>query len=963
MSREEVNLDHLILRIPSSADSPEREVVLNAWVSDDRRGYSRQRSSDFDYDEFRKFLETELNIPPTAELVASISEKPIRDKHDFWVLLTRIQSGYLKLSDGGNLLTLEPAEFDPVGNPNSASTPRKKTDSVSTPKKTESAETPVLGFTDSPGANILVDDDQELESSRASDEMEVYDNNAYLNKENIELGFVDSLDWEETCEFFQCEKDVKSIEIPGLRIRPHNYQMYAIWWIFQRPCQGMPAAMLGDDTGLGKSGVALAIAVLHHQIHLAMKEVEVEWRRKPPIHECNHLQRRARSTSSSKLVCPSQKSSKYIFQCPCVPGSTARGVAESMLPSPCIFVVPPNLMEGTWSKQVAAWIDRSPRSPSSDMEVTYYHDDFRSDPRHHGKTAMRYTAVSDRHMRWDMKKKRWILEPSREKSTLASRYIIFVSQRSVESLQSEYKVTRQEPHGGLDQHFSNLAISFMFMDEIQDYVGHKGQDTIPFTALRRFRDHSRLHPVPVGLSASFRGGGPRYWRPFFDYVFQTTGFIQSLDSYEELDQHESDFEFFVNRLTREDAKPSPEVDQQLQERKGRLKTFLEFTVTQLLLARLKGGHFRGVLLGSRPVDIIEETHNMPSGPVRDTHKVLRASVKKWVHTAWEQRKLEWANNRWKGDIGKEPSYKEVEAEMLEAAYNKDLDSIKSYDIIIRSAVFPAVARIVIDSKTDISYHDLLNAKIKPLANMVTKALQAESQPGSRSPNTVRTTVLEALKKSKFWKFRQELMDTSPKFNRLVEYIKHIIGLKTVPHHIKSGFPDPGLPPADGSGVRHMLVFTDSPFSAFLLFMCLYSVFDTQIDWIYMHSGTAMKQRTPLTDSINDRVKRGGKNKIMVSTFELNGTGLNLQRANYCFLMEHPKIKTTQRQATGRLDRQGQLANAVLVQFLDELNLSESMRCSRGTNRRALADLTIPGHLERVEALNNTDTDADAAATK
>lgn len=805
------------------------------------------------------------------------------------------------------------------------------------------------------------EDKSQLDNSASgtSTDLTADDNDAFMNYEQLDYDVHSAQQWNAVCTFFNCGRDVQRIRIPGLKMEPHNYQMYAIWWVLRQPTLGIAAAMLGDDTGLGKSGVALAVAVLHHQIQLAMREVEREWAGKGGDGPRKHLPPNAGEADEGNSICPNQERSQYGFQCPCVPTSLTRSVARIMAPSPCIFVAPANLLKPTWEKQLEQWIDFSEDSPSRDMRATFFHHQWLRQPNYHREEDVENTAVEPT---VDGTGTKLVLQPSREKDSLASRYMIFVGSTTAYKLLDLYKTagevnntqknntrkTNTQKRGAY-----RLAASFVFMDEIHNYAGSiRDIDTIPFKTVESLRQNAGPPVVPVGLSASFRTGGPRQWRAFFVHIFASNPHanreLLNLDTIEDLNHHEADFDFLVRRLNYADSHYDPAVKAAVESRRDKLLEFLRQTVPQILLARRKGKSFRGVPMGNAPREIIVEVLDMPAGRVRDAHKGLRSTVRTWIRARVEEAIKKWGDG---GQVGPKPTFTAVEREVLEAASNSDLRSIKSYGIIIRAAVFPAIAWILEDETNNVNYKDILAGKVKTVANEVTTALEKRSQ----DANQVRIAVEQALKKSKFWKFRQELKESSPKYARLVQYIDHVISLNTTEWDESTGFPDPGPPPLDGSRARHILIYTDSQIASFLVFMLLYPDYHDRIEWVYIHSGISMERRTPMLERIEENLLPGAKNRIMITTFDLNATGLNLQRANYCIMMEIPKSMSAQSQAQGRIDRQGQASTAVVVQLVDDKNLSESLRRTRGGNRGKLGDSLAPdtsGLLDRIEDLED-----------
>lgn len=139
MANEAINLDNVLLRVRDLADKTGKDVSLHSWLPNDRRSFARRGPADYNYNGFRIYLERSLKISRVVGLATTIWHEPIRDEHDFWALLARIQSGSLELTDGSNVVRLQPIEPNPPARETPVADP--PVDDNSTTKTTPSTGT------------------------------------------------------------------------------------------------------------------------------------------------------------------------------------------------------------------------------------------------------------------------------------------------------------------------------------------------------------------------------------------------------------------------------------------------------------------------------------------------------------------------------------------------------------------------------------------------------------------------------------------------------------------------------------------------------------------------------------------------------------------------------------------------------------------------------------------------------
>ncbi|KAI1777418.1 P-loop containing nucleoside triphosphate hydrolase protein [Hypoxylon cercidicola] len=277
----------------------------------------------------------------------------------------------------------------------------------------------------------------------------------------------------------------------------------------------------------------------------------------------------------------------------------------------------------------------------------------------------------------------------------------------------------------------------------------------------------------------------------------------------------------------------------------------------------------------------------------------------------------WSRNKWieGGRQGEEPRRQEIETSYLDKGITRpELTKENPYQVVYRSSCFPAVARLY--SIGVITYNQLLRASVESVSKEVTAAL-------STPLLDRRDAITNALKKSPFWRFRDELVRTSPKFKYVDQFLDEMM-------KSKKGRDEGG--PSDNSGVQHMIIFSDSQLSAFLITMLLLDRYSETINLIYIHGGIPAAQRADMLAAVAEDCTRRSLHKVIVSSFRFLSEGYNLQRANYAIITEMPRTPTIQRQAFGRVDRTGQTQEPVLIQLYDRNNLVEKIRYIRNINR-------------------------------
>ncbi|GAW19564.1 hypothetical protein ANO14919_090520 [Xylariales sp. No.14919] len=165
-----------------------------------------------------------------------------------------------------------------------------------------------------------------------------------------------------------------------------------------------------------------------------------------------------------------------------------------------------------------------------------------------------------------------------------------------------------------------------------------------------------------------------------------------------------------------------------------------------------------------------------------------------------------------------------------------------------------------------------------------------------------------------WQHREVIAKQSPKYQELQRHREDMISYRTwLPTD-----DDPG--PKDGTNIRHMIVLMQNLSSALVTFMLLAD-----------HYADRAKV---IVETLNLPCNDDSTNQILISTYNICGEGLNLQRANYCVMMEPPTI-TRERQAAARVNHQRQDIKTKAIVLEGKVNPVELAFIYRRMNQEEL----------------------------
>ncbi|KAI1404492.1 hypothetical protein F4819DRAFT_504252 [Hypoxylon fuscum] len=806
-----------------------------------------------------------------------------------------------------------------------------------------------------PTATTMVDNIELVSISDDSSDMDIeksIDEGNNIAEAIINQQEVTPKDWQAACTFFQCPEDITDLKLNGVKLRLHPYQLWAIWNMLTQVPRRRASFFLADDVGLGKSGMTLVTIHLYHLIHVAREEVNREWEN---LTLASHRRRHLPWPNSLKHTgCPSQGKSRYPFQCPCVQRGDSYKISQALMPSPSIIICPPELIQ-SWITEVGKWMELPPvnthaSSSTSINNLRFWisHRDFSDrtgNPAYLGAAALPSILSRPGTARDD-----GTLQLRPGTGRLQSQHVVLVSSRGIENLEARCQ------HGKEPR----LAATMVFMDEVHSYKGVKGSPTAPFKVLERITETSTGPTLAVGLSASVIGEGPPAWRFLVQHAFHVANLrkwdmnVPLLDEASDVEEWDVYWKYVVRQ---QGLVNTPRVQALVDERHQYLVDRLKHFVPAFILCRKKTNNFLGTPISSmQPQPLLQEQLDMVDGPVHDAFKTLVSSVKTWIDDYYSQQVKEWrdqgghdANESDESGESSESSEadKPNKASIQSALLDRNITGgqvPRAYQVLARSSCFPAVAKLYQDGK--IEYRYLLTQYTQDLGQKITLAFETgDATPGRSAPRRppnrtqIESAVLGVLQESGFWQHIDELVNSSPKFAALCRHIDEMHALRGVGDRKVGAVGD-----NDDKRIQHMLVFSDTNVSAFLTFMCLFNKYRMRFNWIYVHAALGVEQRAAQLQRVQEPCRPSTPNKIVISTFGLAGKGYNLQRANRVILTEIPNSLEVQRQATGRVDRQGQTLTPILVQLYDGRNLAEVVRHRRNANRGNLTEQgprTIP----------------------
>ncbi|KAI1158981.1 hypothetical protein F5B18DRAFT_664818 [Nemania serpens] len=697
----------------------------------------------------------------------------------------------------------------------------------------------------------------------------------------------------------------------------------------QQPIRGIQGGCLGDAMGLGKTIEVLSTFATFAMIKANHEEVLCFWKDGVAMEGRQHLPRRQQTECHDR--CPSQSGSPYPTECTCVRSGDTHKIATRMPSLPTICVVPPTVLR-FWAAEFGKVLDAT-HPIAGALRLSVWHNDYTKDQQlYHDPDCIRLTAGAAVRQ----------LNPDGDVQLLVggrpilSNWLLLVSRHSATKLHAMYDnmSSRVSDENG-DILMNLMGAAFVFFDEAHQYNGTLDSPTDPFRFLRSLRETSLKEPVAFTISASIPLSGPVQMANVVEHVLRSRYLqgqeerIGGIDNAQSLKVAQTNYEYLIDnldRLTDDDTKTKKAI----QARQETLQKLEEELVPCLLMARRPTDTFRGQPIGEGSREISVEHINCPmrDGPARDAFRRMTADVQSYVQRLLLEKKQEWKQG---GQIGPEPTQQSVEAGLFgsgednHVAARMNRTSNSAWTRLVRAGVYPFLAHLL--DTGSIEDGDLHHEVVNQLGVAACKAYYTEGWDG----------MVKALEQSPLWPHREELIQQSPRFNRLCQFVDDMLSYRSQTPTAD----DPG--PRDGTNIRHMIVLTQSPASAFITYMLLAHTYRENVKVVLFNAATRNDAsasdngygRNQILDDLNSPCDQSSPNKIIISTYRICGVALNLQRANYCIMMEPAGTTEAERQAAARINRRGQELRPVTAMLYDEHNFVESLRLSRRSNHKAV----------------------------
>ncbi|KAI0420941.1 hypothetical protein F5X98DRAFT_391647 [Xylaria grammica] len=928
-SNKPTDLNHLLLIVHKSDTENETwDHALNEFISLDGRQSQIRDVRDFDYQAFRNALFDDINIPQNDTLYTRSQFENIKNEDTFANCLTQVQNGdnAVPIHNLYKLPHLELWSTDVPDRPQPrrSAPPREPQGSTSNPENSDRVRI-------SPPIDRPVDeqveperDPEDPDPDKSGSTDKDYDDGHTFLETLAPLGDANDDEWKQVCKFFSCKETDKRIKVLGISLALLPYQAYAVWRVFKQVAtDNIRSYMIGDAPGLGKTGTSLTIAVIFAMLKTTYHEVRKERRTK---NLKNHL-----PEIGDKNVCPTQ--GRRIL-CPCVQGGLSYDIVRALDDFPTIICSPPGLIR-QWVQEAEKWIDHSPYSPSREINVF---------PHHHElgllslETRNRIAGILPR-----VGEETSIVKPKLNSSST----IVVLSSKGTVPFENLFGVVRpiaSTKRVRQTKTLNTLGSSLMFFDEYHNYKGSKNSLTEPFLVLHRMKQRLRLPPMAIGLSASLRQG-PTFFRPFVVYAFHSATTPQAeIGGLKpgELDRHCTDFDYLVNNPERSNMTERQRREQE--PRQERVATFLRNFLPQMVLARKRGRIFRGRRIAAPDAPVKEIRLDMPQGQTRTTFETMSARVKSYINARYNDEYETWVNE---GSEGNPPDRARLYHRTVDGMSNDHRNS-REWEILTKASCFPYVAHLAYNNL--VHNNDLLvsriNARATPISRLLdpTRLFDPSQTPESRRRlrgDTIRL-IDQFLNQSPFSAHLVTLREQSPKIRWVERRITELLRIALKPQDSVEVIQDFGPPPPDGTNIRHALVLSQAPVSAFISFMVLWDSFRRDIRrgrlvLQYAHSGVKQKPRADIAAYMQQDCEGGHPVKVLVSTAEIFGEGFNLQRVNTAIVTEIGGSYEKQRQAFGRVDRTGQTMRPLLYQLYDQQNLCERVKRLRNQTRRRIAE--------------------------
>ncbi|RYO95237.1 hypothetical protein DL764_007722 [Monosporascus ibericus] len=627
-------------------------------------------------------------------------------------------------------------------------------------------------------------------------------------------------DWKRLCHLFQCPESTTKLKPPGFSIKILAYQLHAVWWMLtQQPLRGVQGGCLGDAMGLGKTAEVISTFAVFAMVKANHEEVSRFWKDGTIMEGRRHLAEV--QTEEDKRRMPT-------------------------LPTVC--VVPPTAIKG-WVAEYDKVIDAA-HPVAGRLKLSVWHEDYKKDEQlYHGEDRVRETAGA-------------ITQRQNADGDEQFRH-------SATKLYAKYnktaRITGKEGRTKMIE-MNLMGAAFVFFDEAHQYNGSRNNPTDPFRFLGKLRDNGLKEPSAFTVSASIPMSGPAHLTNIVEHILESKALqgekeeIGGINDVGVLADRQTDYRYLVERL---DRATDPKIRKEVEARQKNLDELEKQLVPRVLMARRPTDKFRGEQIGdgSREITVAPINCEMKAGAARDAFARLTAEVRSYVYRALQERKQEWAQG---GQIGPEPTEHSVEMSLFGSGGEGDNVRVRlsgtpaqAWTRLTRAGVYPALARLM--EAGLIEDNDLHHETINKLGAKACKTYFTKGW----------AEMVEVFKESKLWEYREELARESAKFDRLRVFVNDMISYRNRAPTVD----DPGS--RDGTNIRHMVVLTGTPSSAFITYMQLAYTYKN-VKVMLINAATKNDAgvsdggygRSQIIDDINSPCDQTSPNKILVSTYAI-----------------------------------------------------------------------------------------------
>ncbi|KAH6654038.1 hypothetical protein BKA67DRAFT_676567 [Truncatella angustata] len=746
------------------------------------------------------------------------------------------------------------------------------------------------------------------------------DPQSLMNEINPSLGDRSEI-WTRTCRFFQCPEDTTELHVAGINAPVKGHQLEAAYAILTQMNTSIATIMLSDAMGLGKTLEVFLVIVLFHQIKFAREQ------------RLGHLP--ADVKSEPGLQCPLQDTSPFNFVCPCNPLGDASMIARVLPDLPSIITVLPGSM-GQWVEQWDKFVVQT-------ASGNYPHEAI-------VKLLVEHPDFPDRQCKYIVELTHAFVEPLNRGTP--SRPLWDYKTSAGNTIPGNW----QRPTTAIT--VIGLGASFMFLDESHRYSGAiSGAETEAIRFLRTLRMYGKKPVLAVPVSGELKDSGPAYWWPFLNHALDTARDhkwsldLAGINEIKNLKPYVGDYQWLAKNLHRTNNK------REQAELKTNLRIMFSQLLSQTMIARKQSDMFQGrKIVNVSEIEVSDELLQIPAGLAKDAIDLLNSRCRLFLQRLYDEQMTVYA----RGEIPK-PTHAAVQSAFLD-----DYDHISNmryyngqdatFLTAQRSTVCPAVAELSELRLFSEKWYEYEGVKdyMSKISNILCN--------GHISGNIYKE-IETILANTPWWSRRSELYRTSTKLQWTKNWIERNLlqGRALRPLQVEDG---------DHMNVQHAVIFTDNPLDSFLTFMLLYPKLQ-EVDFMLLHAhvptgprrfGPSLHHRSYYSEWMSRKCPGwDSPPKVLITSYNVGGFGLNLQRANNVILLTEAPNPKVEAQAIARVMRLGQRLPMRGFKLRYESHAMESVRCCVNNNKLALAAVvpeeaamgSPPGVAEPADELRGT----------